>query len=189
MKIAMIFNNNYGGYLQAYALMEILKKLNHEPELIFVQQESNTLKYKLKKYLKKYVLSYFLPKYNYEKYRSIIEKNTNYFSDKYIVPRTERVYSQDDFIKYSIGYDAYIAGSDQIWRPTMYKYINQAFFGFVQDKNALLLSYAASFGLDIWEYTEQQTQRFKNDIQRFKAISVRENSGIELCKKHFETDA
>lgn len=38
MKIGMLtlpFNNNYGGYLQAYALMTVLKGMGHDVELIY----------------------------------------------------------------------------------------------------------------------------------------------------------
>ena len=39
MKIGMLtlpFNNNYGGYLQAYALMTVLKGMGHDVELIYL---------------------------------------------------------------------------------------------------------------------------------------------------------
>ena len=38
MKIGILtlpFNNNYGGYLQAYALMTILKRMGYDVELIY----------------------------------------------------------------------------------------------------------------------------------------------------------
>ena len=191
MKIALLtmtFNNKYGGYLQAYSLMESLKKLGHEPELLFVQLQNNDFKSSIKKYLKKYVLGYLKPKWNYERYQNTIEKNTNYFSDTYILPKTKPIYNKNDFLQYEDKYNAYIIGSDQVWRPTMYKYIDEAFFGFVKNKNATLLSYAASFGLDTWEYTDEQTNRFKEQLKRFRAISVREDSGIHLCKRYFESE-
>lgn len=183
MKIAVLtlpFSNNYGGYLQAYALMEILKKLGHEPELLYVQLKNRSQ-------FKKIIGKYFLSKR--EKLKKIVEKNTIYFSDTYINPKTEKIYSANDFIKYKNIFDAYIVGSDQVWRPTMNKYIDQAFFGFVTKPKAILLSYAASFGLDKWEYTEEQTKKFKKEINHFNAVSVREESGIELCEKYFDVKA
>ena len=60
----MSFNNNYGGYLQAYALLSYLKELGHDVELINVQPESNDSKYFIKSFLKKYLLTYFCKKYN-----------------------------------------------------------------------------------------------------------------------------
>jgi exopolysaccharide biosynthesis predicted pyruvyltransferase EpsI len=188
--LTMTFNNNYGGYLQAYSLMETLKKLGHQPELLFVQLDEKKFKSQFKKYIKKYFLSYFFHRWENERIKKVLEKNTNYFSDKYILPRTKKIFNEKDFNKIiENNYDAYIIGSDQVWRPTMYKYIDQAFFGFVKNSNTILLSYAASFGLDKWEYTDAQTKRFKKDIEKFKAISVREDSGIKLCEEYFSVEA
>lgn len=33
--LTLPFNNNYGGYLQAYALMTVLKRMGHDVELIY----------------------------------------------------------------------------------------------------------------------------------------------------------
>lgn len=188
--LTMTISTNYGGTLQAYALMEILKKLGHEPELIFVQLEDKNVVSQLKKYLSIYILSYLSKKWSYNKITPIKKQNTNYFISKYINPKTKAIYTENDFAKIvKDKYDAYIAGSDQVWRPGMYKFINYAFFDFVKNPNAILLSYAASFGVDVWEYTEEQTKKFKEQIERFRAISVREDSGIRLCEKHFGVHA
>ena len=193
MKIAvltMTFNNNYGGMLQAYALMESIKKLGHEPELLFVQLENKEPKVYFKTLLKKYIFSYLSKKWEYFRIRPIIEKNTNYFIEKYINPKTKAIYTEKEFTKIvQDKYDACIIGSDQVWRPTMYRFINHSFFDFVKNPNAILLSYAPSFGLEDWEYTKEETQKFKNQIQRFKAVSIREDSGIKFCKEYFEVDA
>lgn len=193
MKIAvltMTFNNNYGGMLQAYALMETLKKLGHEPELLFVQLENREPVVYFKTLLKRYFFSYISKKWEYYRFSSMLEKNTNHFIEKYINPKTKAIYTEKEFEKIiKDNYDAYIVGGDQVWRPTMYRFINHAFFDFVKNPNAILLSYAPSFGVEHWEYSEEQTQKFKKQIQRFQAVSVREDSGIKLCKEYFEVDA
>ena len=71
----------------------------------------------------------------------------------------------------------------------MYKFIDQAFFGFVKEKKAIKLSYAPSFGVDFWEYTEEQTRKYSKQLKDFKAVSVRESSGVELCNKYFNIEA
>lgn len=193
MKIAvltMTFNNNYGGMLQAYALMETLKKLGHEPELLFVQLGNRESRVYLKTLLKKYFFSYLSKKWEYFRIRPIIEKNINYFIDTYINPKTKPIYTEKEFDKIvEDKYEAYVIGSDQVWRPTMYRFINHAFFDFVKNPNAVLLSYAPSFGVEDWEYTAEQTKVFKQQIHRLKAVSVREDSGVKLCKEYFEVDA
>lgn len=193
MKIAvltMTFNNNYGGMLQAYSLMETLKKLHHDPELLFVQLENKDINACLKKLLKKYIFSYISKKWKHIRFQNDIEKNTNYFIEKYINPKTKSIYTRKDFRRIVLDkYDAYVVGSDQVWRPSMYKFINYAFFSFVKNPNAILFSYAPSFGVEYWEYTDKQTIKYKEQLRRFKAVSVREDSGVELCKKYFGTDA
>lgn len=191
MKIALLTYNlgqNYGGILQAYALMETLKKLNHKPELLYIKTKFYNGNFK--DLIKKYLLSNFTDKYNNYIYEDLIYKNMFYFIDKYINSKTEPLKEEKDFFNVTKNnYDAYIIGSDQVWRAKVFRYIDYAFFGFVQDNRPIFLSYAASFGVDYWEYTIEKTEKYKNQIQRFNAVSVREKSGIELCKKHFKKDA
>ena len=51
------------------------------------------------------------------------------------------------------------------------------------------IAYAASFGVDDWEYTSEQTKYCAELVKQFNAISVREMSGIDLCKKYLNVDA
>lgn len=190
MKIAVLTYNlgqNYGGILQAYALMETLKKLKHEPELLYIKTKYQQ---NWKGLIKKYLLSYFTPKYNNSVYEKEIFQNTFKFIDIYINPKTLPLYKNKDFENITKNnYEAYIVGSDQVWRARMFNYIDYAFFGFVKSDKPIFLSYAASFGIDRWEYTEEETQKYKKQIQRFSGVSVREESGLKLCKKYFEKDA
>jgi len=193
MKIAVLtmpFTNNYGGILQAYALMESLKKLGHEPKILFVQLESRDFQSIAKNILKKYFLAYCSRRWEYPRVKNIIEKNTNYFKEQYISPKTEPIYTEKDFHRIvKDNYDAYVVGSDQVWRPDMNTYIQHAFFDFVKNPNAILLSYAASFGVDTWEFSSEETLKYKGQIKHFNGISVREESGIKLCKENFEVNA
>ena len=51
------------------------------------------------------------------------------------------------------------------------------------------MSYAASFGVDSWEYTDKQTKVCKELVKQFNAVSVREHSGIHLCQKYLDVKA
>ena len=51
------------------------------------------------------------------------------------------------------------------------------------------IAYAASFGTDDWEFNEEQTLEYSKYIFNFDGISVREDSGISLCKNHFGINA
>ena len=86
-------------------------------------------------------------------------------------------------------FSAIIVGSDQIWRPKYFSEIEHAYLDFTQNWNILRISYAASFGTDEWEYNEEQTKQCGKLIKTFNAVSVREKSGIDLCRQHFGTNA
>ena len=47
------------------------------------------------------------------------------------------------------------------------------------------MAYAASFGTDEWEYTPEQTEMCARLLKAFDAVSVREKSGVGLCREHF----
>jgi exopolysaccharide biosynthesis predicted pyruvyltransferase EpsI len=71
----------------------------------------------------------------------------------------------------------------------MRKFIKTAYFDFLKDKKIKRLAYAASFGTDEWEYTPNLEQECAELIKKFDAVSVRETSGIKMCKEHFNMDA
>jgi hypothetical protein len=55
--------------------------------------------------------------------------------------------------------------------------------------NSICISYAASFGVDNWEFSKEDTVKCKDLIKKFKAVSVREDSGINLCNKYLDVEA
>lgn len=199
MKIGILtlhLHNNYGGILQAYALQKVLQQMGHDVTLI---DKSRFIKLPLFKkypsYFKRLIKNVLFhsnlvvrwdKKYNDD--MNVISINTYPFILKYIKRiEANNNYSnikQDDF-------DAFVVGSDQVWRP---KYFGQtiipcAYLYFAKEWNVKRISYAASFGTEDWEYTEEQTAECKELIRLFDAVSVRESSAVELCKKHFDTSA
>ena len=88
-------------------------------------------------------------------------------------------------------FDTIIVGSDQVWR---FKYwgrieIKNAYLAFTKGWNIKRIAYAASFGTDEWESSKLQTWILKKLVSQFNVVSVREISGIELCRKHFNVKA
>ena len=97
----------------------------------------------------------------------------------------EPLSNNSDVIK---DFDGFIVGSDQVWRPLYSPNILNFYLNFASDSQ-IKISYSASFGTDIWEYSPEKTALIKNSAKRFNAISVREKSGITLCKKHLDVEA
>lgn len=82
-----------------------------------------------------------------------------------------------------MGFQAYIVGSDQVWRPKYaFPDIRSFFLSFIKDEKVKRIAYAASFGSNENEYTEEQKHDCGILIEKFDAVSVRETSAIDLIK-------
>ena len=192
MKIGILtqhFLLNYGGIIQNFALQQVLLKLGHEPltfEHDTCYSRTRWLLRTAKQILKTRSLK-GLPVYPVYQGR-VGNKNFIKFVLKNIRSVTVKDFTPDLTQKY--GLDAYIVGSDQVWRPAfnLGPRLGNMFLDFA-DENVKKLSYAASFGCKEWEYTEEQELQCGKLAKRFDAISVREASGVDLCKEHFGVDA
>lgn len=198
MKIGILtqpLHANYGGLLQNYALQQTLVRAGHEVETIDWGGGSGlrAMLYRMKER----VLHAFLPnRFSPLKYKpnnneqAIIQRNTNHFINTYI-NHTEAIHSYDGFVRQAAKgkYDAYVVGSDQCWRPCYNAFLSSMFLDFVQDKQVKRIAYAASFGTDKWEFTPQQTAVCVPLAKKFDMVSVREDSGVKLCKEHLGVDA
>lgn len=204
MRIAILtlpLHANYGGILQAYALQTVLECMGHEVVVLSkdyipvrVYSGGRKMVRTAKRSIERYILRRPVEIYREERIireLPIMRQFTNRFIQSYIntypVQSLSAISSND--------FDAIVVGSDQIWRP---KYIKQlwkedapmAFLAFAKDWQIKRVAYAASFGVDEWEFSESETPELQKLISRFSAISVREKSGISLCKKylHVQTE-
>lgn len=196
MKIAILtqpLRKNYGGILQAYALQKKLKDLGHKVVTIDrIPNKEFPLKNTLRK-LKKITLNI------------IANNNAQTFSDKQL----ETIYQNTtDFIKNNIAlsktintdkgmheyfstnkFDAFVVGSDQTWRPRYSPNIYNYFLDFLTHDDCTKIAYASSFGVDSWEYDTYQTAKCSTLANKFDAISVREQFGVELCNNYLKVHA
>lgn len=194
--ITLPLHSNYGGLLQNWALQQVLIKGNHQVETldhISYGKINSPLYHNVKSWIRYFAGKQAKPKYQLsQKEKRIIFAQTNHFIDNHI-QRTNILKSEKDFVRQSQkgGYDAYIVGSDQCWRPCYNgRSIQDMFLSFTSTtQDVKRIVYAASFGSDIWEFSEQQTERFALLSQKFNLVTVREDSGILLCKKHLNVNA
>lgn len=195
MKIGILTHElkyNYGGILQNYALQQALKKMGHEPVTIDYKQEITLIK-KINSLAKRFLARYVLRKNIKVKgwpsisEAAVIQQHTHEFVEKYI--NTTNKIKLSELAKFCDNFDAMIVGSDQVWRPRyLGKYIDEMFLKSFPN-SIPKIAYAASFGIDNWEFTDKQTRICKELAQHFDAISVREASGVNLCKKYLNVDA
>lgn len=183
---------NYGGILQAYALQRVLQDMGHDAIYI----DWLVYKYKLPpikiyfrrllwklKWLGRQEIDVFFDfnfRYNqaYKKINKFAKTNIQIFP----IDSFEQL-KEDDF-------DVIVTGSDQIWRASYFPDIEKFYLTFAKDWNIKRIAYAASFGVDDWsEYSEEQTVVCRDLAQRFDAISVREDSGVALCRDYLGVEA
>ena len=188
--LTLPLHTNYGGILQAYALQTVLARMGHEVVIIDepIRQLKSSKKRIFKRIIKKIIgrpTTIFWEKYSFENY-PIVSQNINKFINRYL---SRTVVSSPLELK-EADFDAIVVGSDQIWRPIYYANINNAYLDFAKDwKHLRRIAYAPSFGTDRWEYTEEQTKQIAELLHKFEAISVREESGIDLCQRHLGVKA
>lgn len=189
---------NYGGILQNYALQQVLKEMGHEPLTINVPVKRPHRPVNWKDYVKT-VLNFgkrvsgkyhepFLNPRTLSRKEFELSVTQSHFIERHINKVDENApFTSDVCQKYPA--EAWVVGSDQIWRPWCSFHIENCFFDFIEDSNVRKIAYAASFGTDRWEIDKETTERLKPLIKRFNGVSVREKAGINLCETNLDHDA
>jgi nitroreductase len=161
--ITLIDYNNYGNILQRYALQEFL----YQNDLAYVSYEHD------------------LP----------IASDINDPRFRYTADFVKRYVHRGTISESSTG-RAYIVGSDQIWRDFSYdkpkEKIGFFFLNFIKDESARRIAYAASFGrnsLKDAKITPEISLYLKPYIQKFNAVSVREDAAVSIVKDAWNIEA
>lgn len=175
---------NIGGNLQAFAMMETLKNLGHQP--VFLNRRKTPKNFNADYDREKDQQSPLLAK-------TIGLRKTHptaSFINKNITPISRSFFSGSQLTgnlhRYHL--DAVVTGSDQVWRP---QYAGNTaldmFLGFVpeEDTSTKRISYAASFGLEKLQFKPWMLDEVKKLLTRFDAISVREDSAVDICREVF----
>jgi hypothetical protein len=81
-------------------------------------------------------------------------------------------------------YDILMVNSDQTWRRWDEYFYDIAFLNFSKNWNKPKFIYAASLGLNIWNFTKKDEIIAKNLLKNFTGISIREKGSIKLIEKH-----
>ena len=160
-------SNNYGAILTAYALSEILKNANIE----VVNADCKIITYLLSQ-TKNLTFSTF------KKNNLSLTENLNNFL------------KTNNTNKFS---DIYITGSDQVFRIAgLGEHLYQYLLDFVNaDKKKI--SFSASFGVNkekfLQETSQDKIEHMKTSLKSFDFVSVREKSGVEICRDLFDVKA
>lgn len=205
MKIGILtqpLSYNYGGLLQAYALQTVLERLGHEVVILNrpMPYVSDDYKDSISERLRLFFVNGIKRLLNkpltivYHELKpqqtEVVRRITNTFVIKHI-HKSPDFNSTEELADYCTKnrLDTYVVGSDQCWRPRYSPCLPNYFLDFAKEWNVKRISYAASFGVDNWEFTDEQTQTCAPLAQIFDAVSVREESGIAVCREHLGVDA
>lgn len=184
---------NYGGMLQAYSLSRLCDRLRLSP--LFLQTYTrpsfaNTFPQflsvsSIKRIIRKIQIN--CQPLSFEP--SCVAEGLNKIASEF---RERRIrFIEDIQPSGCINFARFIVGSDQVWRR---KYVKNKLMTYfldfaTEEQRRHSISYAASFGTDEWEGTPEETQRCGELLRQFKAVSVREFSGVRICKEVFGVDA
>ncbi|WP_189575214.1 polysaccharide pyruvyl transferase family protein [Marinobacter zhanjiangensis] len=191
MRVAILtqpLGHNYGGLLQAFALQKHLRDQGHTVETLDRRAPAQPVQaardYGIN--VAKFLLGRIGTIPTRQRHAMMFQALES-FRDRHI-SLSERIASEQGIRDYyrQHPFDAFIVGSDQVWRPRYSPSLTNYFLDFLDDINrpARRLSYAASFGVDHWEFTPEATARCRDLLRRFDVVSVREQSGVDLCKQH-----
>lgn len=166
--VTIIDNNNYGNRLQNYALQFKVNQLGGNAETLRNEAFSNTKnKFILRKIknlnYKGTYSSNSARKLNFEKFNS----NINFSKKKYTI------------FSCMNRFDNVIVGSDQVWNPKNNRLREFDLLKNVEPQKRI--AYAASFGISV--LNENEKNNVKNEIEKFKKISVREDAGKNIIEE------
>lgn len=172
--VTIIDNNNYGNRLQNYALSTYLNKLGVRAITLKNEKFFNhkaTLNQKIVYFLKyiKFKI-YNIIDTNIERRKLFKKFNKNIEFSKTLVTINSKNLNDK--------YDYFIVGSDQVWKPNYLRLSDFDLLSFAESKKRI--SYAASFGIS--NIPKKAQKKLKIEIEKFKSISVRENTGKEIIE-------
>lgn len=157
----------YGAVMQTYATCKLLEDAGHEVSVINLIHPSVKESYKrIRRWVDLYrELQFYL------------------FKKKFFSPLTTKSYSvRYDKLPQA---DYYVVGSDQVWNRDITKpFYLDYFLQFVPD-TVKRVSLSSSFGKQSWSEENEITDKVAQELNKFSAISVREDSGVEILHETF----
>ncbi len=187
---------NYGGVLQAYALQRVLRGMGHD---VVTDRHRNSLSRRLVPVWCRNFVGDFA-RYLINKIRGVTPKHelidhvgANFI--RFVAEHMECVelFDRNGSVREELleRFDTYVVGSDQTWRPSCNVGEQGIYFlDFVRGRDLRRVAYSASFGVDnLGEYSVALKSRCGELLKEFDAVSLREESGVRLCREEFGVDA
>ena len=208
MKLAIVTQplfDNYGGILQCYALQTILQRMGHEVVVLnrrgpkerlslclFLLRCVSVIKCIIRRYIlgqKQWAIikpwaTWYVPDKRQRK-TSAHRKFLRQFIYEHF-HQSSPLTSTDDMARWANTHpcDAFVVGSDQVWRGAYNADVTESFCSFLPDTDPRRrIVYAASFGTEYVDISPEKLPECRRLAQFFSAVSVREQSAIRLAKE------
>jgi len=188
-------NANYGGVLQAWALQRTLKSLGHEVDVDSTRtDELATWKTHIRHAIRHAAVRSIPPALVPGRlwaffYRDVIKAPVLEFSAAEM--STVPLYLSSgnvDPVRLA-DYTAFVVGSDQVWRP-QYVDVRSYLLDFLPNRfSGPRVAYAASFGTANPHFTDSLVEATAPLARKFTEVSVREESGRQLCRELWGIEA
>lgn len=196
MRIALFnlpVDNNYGGMLQRYALMTILQRMGHDVTHLNLRPYHEIKSRCLPYHLAKQLFLHLIHKSTNKSLENYIAKKEYYHSVRAIEPFYQKhikhspIITDSSQLKEFNYFDAYVVGSDQVWRRSYYSQFEytSAFLDFVKDRdNIKRIAYGVSFGTTSELLTDEELSATTPLYRLFDRTSVREESALNIFQKY-----
>lgn len=159
------YGYNYGSQLTYYALRHILKSLGNS--VIMIENPLGQKTYEIEHQDETGPYK-FAQRHNYE---------------------ISELYPLDEMHKLNDICSKFVIGSDQMWNYDLSRPYKQSYFlDFVQDEK-VKISYATSFGKMKYGGTEKDRELTIRNLERFSALSVRDDFSKEILEYNFHIPA
>lgn len=191
---------NYGGIIQNWALQQILKSLGHEPVMINRCYDAPIRTAKLIvvrslsfiKHLTLKVIGCDSRASLCNPFARVYNLYVPTYADKSFcseeIVKSKALYSDKELRKWvdNCDVEAFIVGSDQVWRQEYSPRIETYFLDFLSETDTRKrIAYAASFGTDNGYIDQDKLAKCSRLLNRFDAVSLREDGGLKIVREVF----
>jgi hypothetical protein len=180
ISLITIFDNiNFGTYLQAFALGQILKIKGFDVEIVNYIRSSETLPKIMKKNLSKNIIKIFYRFFYIIPQTVLMRKKNILFIKKFL--RISKKYTSFEFLKNAPPKaDVYLTGSDQVWNSWHNEGVDRSYYLDFAPVGKDRIAYGASIGMN--DFQENEKRIIKEMLDKYKFISVREKKAKEVLK-------
>lgn len=174
-------SKSYGATLQAYATLEIIRKLGYDVEFV---DYTNSYEQGKRKISLKHIKSFFR-----RMIKNIILKDScwkrvafNNTFELYNNALSKKINDKTDLN--SLKYDILVVGSDQVWNPVITGGIDDVYL--LNFSDCRKISYASSMGSHF--ISENEKNIYQECLSKFSKISVRETFALDELSKIINKD-